>query len=60
MVYQKLSMNELKNIHPGEAITIATTMAIIVAALMAVVVYRIFRADKATIQIPGGWKFDWK
>ena len=35
-------------------------MAVVVAAVMAVIIYRMFRAGKGTVTIPGGWKFDWK
>lgn len=60
MKYRELSMDELTNIRPGEAITVAGIMTILIAAVMAVVVYRLFRSDKGTVTIPGGFKFDWK
>ncbi|MCQ2087199.1 MAG: hypothetical protein MJZ37_03905 [Bacilli bacterium] len=60
MTYRELSLEECMNITPGEAITIASIMAMILAAVMAVVVYRLYRASKGTVTIPGGWKFDWK
>lgn len=60
MTYRKLSLDECKKICPGEAITIASIMVMVLAAVMAVVIYRLFRAAKGTVTIPGGWKFDWK
>lgn len=60
MRYQVLTNDELNTIKPGEAITLTAVMAIVAAALMAVVVYRLFRSTKGTVTVPGGWKFDWK
>ena len=60
MKIRELSLEECKNIHPGELITVATVMAVVLAAVMAVVIYRLFRAGKGTVTVPGGWKFDWK
>lgn len=60
MEYRILTTDEMSNIRPGEAITIAGIMAMVLAAVMAVVVYRLFRAGKGTVTIPGGFKFDWK
>ena len=60
MIYRTLTVEECKNITPGEAVTIASIMAMILAAVMAVVIYRLYRAGKGTVTIPGGWKFDWK
>lgn len=60
MTFRELSLDECKKICPGEAITIVSIMAIMLAAVMAVVIYRLFRASKGTVAVPGGWKFDWK
>jgi len=59
MRYQILNNDELTSIKPGEAITLTAVMAIVAAALMAVVIYRLFRSTKGNVTIPGGWKFDW-
>lgn len=60
MTMRKLSLEECSKIQPGEAITVAGIMAMVLAAVMAVVVYRLFRSGKGTVTLPGGWKFDWK
>ena len=60
MRFRELSLEECKSIQPGELITVTTVMALVLAAVIAVVVYRLFRSSKGTVTIPGGWKFDWK
>lgn len=59
MQYQKLTEFEMSNIYVGEAVTLTAVMAIISIAVMAVVVYRLFRSGKGNVQVPGGWKFSW-
>ncbi|MBO7615531.1 MAG: hypothetical protein J6T15_07570 [Bacilli bacterium] len=60
MRFRELSLEECKSIQPGEVITVTTVMAVVLAAVIAVVVYRLFRSGKGTLTVPGGWKFDWK
>ena len=55
---RKLNDEELNNIKGGE-ITIAAVMTVMVAAVMAVVIYRLFMSDKGSATIPGGFKFTW-
>jgi hypothetical protein len=55
-----LTFNELKEIKPGEAISVAAVMAILVTAIVAVIVYRIFMSSSGEATIPGGFKFEWK
>ena len=59
MTYKLLSEEELENHYMGEAITVTAVMAIICVAVMAVVVYRLFRSSKGGVTVPGGWKFSW-
>lgn len=59
MNYQVLSENEMNEIYVGEAITVTAVMAIVCIAVMAVVVYRLFRSSKGNVTVPGGWKFSW-
>lgn len=59
MNYRKLNENEMANIYGGEAITVASVMAVLCAAVMAVVIYRLFLSKKGTATVPGGWKFTW-
>ena len=51
MKYQIMSQEELENHQVGEAITLT--------AVMAVVIYRLFRSGKGGVSVPGGWKFSW-
>ena len=60
MKIRELTLQECKSIQPGEVITVTTVMAIVLAAVIAVIVYRLFRSGKVTVTVPGGWKFDWK
>lgn len=55
-----LSIEELKSITPGEAISIAAVMAILLTAIISVIVYRIFMSSSGSATIPGGFKFSWK
>ncbi|MFA6666775.1 MAG: hypothetical protein WCS51_00195 [Bacilli bacterium] len=55
-----LTDSELDNIRVGEAITIAAVMAVMVIAITAVCVYRLFMSKSSTIKLPGGWQFTWK
>ena len=59
MNYRVLSTEEMKNVYGGEAITLASVMTVLCAAVMAVVIYRLFMSKKGTTTIPGGWKFTW-
>ena len=54
-----LTLEEMENHYVGEAITVTAVMAIITVAVMAVVVYRLFRSGKGGVTVPGGWKFSW-
>ena len=59
MNYRILSNEEMANTYAGEAITLASVMTVLCAAVMAVVIYRLFMSKKGTTTIPGGWKFTW-
>ena len=41
-----LSLEEMENHYVGEAITVTAVMAILTVAIMAVVIYRLFRSGK--------------
>ena len=49
----------MQNHYVGEAITVTAVMAILCVAIMAVVIYRLFRSSKGSATVPGGWKFSW-
>ena len=59
MKYQLMNQEEMQNHYVGEAITVTAVMAILTVAVMAVVVYRLFRSSKGGVTVPGGWKFSW-
>lgn len=54
-----LTLDEMENHYVGEAITLTAVMALVAVAVMAVVVYRLFRSGKGGVTVPGGWKFSW-
>ena len=60
MDIEELDEKSLSEIRPGEALTLATVMAIMVVAILAVVVYRVFRSKQGNIKLPGGYGFEWK
>jgi len=57
---KKLTDQELSNVKVGEALTLASVMAVLSIAVVAVVVYRIFKSSKGGVTLPGGYKFEWK
>ena len=59
MTYKLLSEEEMRNHYVGEAITVTAVMALLCAAIIAVVIYRLFRSSKGSAAVPGGWKFSW-
>ena len=59
MKYQIMNKEEMQNHYVGEALTLTAVMAIVAVAVMAVVVYRLFRSGKGGVNVPGGWKFSW-
>ena len=59
MKYELMNQEEMENHYVGEAITVTAVMAILTVAVMAVVLYRLFRSSKGGVAVPGGWKFSW-
>ena len=59
MKYHLMSQKEMENHYVGEALTVTAVMAILTVAVMAVVIYRLFRSSKGGVTVPGGWKFSW-
>ena len=59
MKQQIMTLEEMSNHRVGEAITVTAVMALVTVAVMAVVVYRLFRSGKGGVTVPGGWKFSW-
>ena len=60
MNYELMTDEEMQaEVSGGTAITLTAVMAVLAAAVLAVVVYKIFLSKKGTAQIPCGWKFTW-
>ena len=59
MNYKILTEQEMANTRGGEAISVATVMTVLCAAVIAVVIYRLFMSKKGSATVPGGWKFTW-
>lgn len=57
---KKLTDQQLNEVKVGEALTLASVMAVLSIAVVAVVVYRIFKSSKGGVTLPGGYKFEWK
>lgn len=58
MKYEIMSENELEETRVGAAITVASILAILCAAAVAIILYRVFMSKKGSASI-GGWKFTW-
>ncbi len=56
---KELTINQTNELVTGEAITLATVLAIGAIAILAVVAYKLFASSKGSTQMPGGWKFTW-
>ena len=56
---RNLNENEMKEIIGGEAITLTAVLAVLAAAIVAVIVYKLFISNKGGATLPGGWKFSW-
>ena len=55
----ELTIEEMKNLKGGE-LTVAAVMAVMVAAIVAVIVYRLFMSSEGSTTLPGGFKFTWE
>ena len=53
-----MSIEECKNTYVGEAITLSAVLAILAAAVVAVIVYKLFLSSKGSASL-GDWKFSW-
>jgi len=54
-----MSVERQRELHPGEALTMATVTLVFTVVILAIVAYKLFVAGKAKVQVPGGWKFEW-
>lgn len=51
---------EMLTIKGGELFTLATIMACLAAAIVAVICYRLFMSSSGSTTLPGGFKFTWE
>lgn len=58
MKLTKLNEEECASTFVGEAITLSAVLAVLVAAVIAIVVYKLFISNKGGASI-GDWKFSW-
>ena len=56
---KELNDEEMKNIEGGEAITLTGIMAILAIAIIVVVCYRFFISPSGSVELPGGFEFEW-
>ncbi len=54
-----LPESKLTSIRCGEALAMATVAIVFTAAILAIVAYKLFVANKAKLELPGGYKFEW-
>ena len=57
---EELSLEELTTLKGGEPVSLAAVMAIMIVAISAVIVYRVFMSSSGKATIPGGFQFEWK
>lgn len=56
---RKLTQEEMEQTRGGD-VTLAAVMAVMAAAIVAVVLYRLFMSEKGMTSLPGGFKFQWE
>jgi hypothetical protein len=55
-----LTEHELPTLSGGEPVSLAAVMAVMIVAISAVIVYRLFMSTTGKATIPGGFQFEWK
>lgn len=57
---EELSQEEMLTLTGGEPVSLAAVMAVMIVAISAVIVYRLFMSSTGKATIPGGFQFEWK
>jgi len=58
---RKIPLNDVELLtSPGEAITLTAVLAVMAIAVVAVIIYQLFKGKNGSVKIPGGWSFTWK
>lgn len=54
-----VSKREAKKITGGEVIAIAAVATVLAIGILTIVVWKMYTSSKGTVQLPGGFKFQW-
>jgi biopolymer transport protein ExbB/TolQ len=57
---EELSQQDMMTLSGGEPVSLAAVMAVMIVAISAVIVYRLFMSSTGKATIPGGFQFEWK
>ena len=57
---EELTQEEMLSLSGGEPVSLAAVMAVMIVAISAVIVYRLFMSSTGKATIPGGFQFEWK
>ena len=57
---RKIKNNKLVEINGGEPVTLTAVMAILAIAIVTIVCFRLFRSEKGSVKLPGGFQFSWE
>ncbi len=57
---EELSQQDMMSLYGGEPVSLAAVMAVMIVAISAVIVYRLFMSSTGKATIPGGFQFEWK
>ena len=57
---EELSQQDMTRLSGGEPVSLAAVMAVMIVAISAVIVYRLFMSSTGKATIPGGFQFEWK
>ena len=57
---EELSQQDMTRLSGGEPVSFAAVMAVMIVAISAVIVYRLFMSSTGKATIPGGFQFEWK
>jgi hypothetical protein len=60
VLVEELSQEEMLTLSGGEPVSLAAVMAVMIVAISAVIVYRLFMSSTGKATIPGGFQFEWK
>ena len=56
---RELTLNEVKNLKGGEAISIALVMTYLAVAFVTVAIWKLYTSKDGKFSFPGGFEFQW-